>query len=130
MTYIITSLCLRDGGCIEVCPVDCIVPGEPLDEWPTMYIDPETCIDCGACVPECPYEAIFPEDEVPAAFEAAGGENINRLDLSGHYEGTDFEDNPVVLDTISELEAGEIIDLTEDIQSNYDFFEDGPGYGD
>ena len=29
-----------------------------------------------------------------------------------------------------ELEAGEIIDLTEDIQVNYDFFEDGPGYGD
>ena len=28
MTHIITSLCLRDRGCIEVCPVECIVPGE------------------------------------------------------------------------------------------------------
>ena len=27
MTHIITSLCLRDGACVEVCPVDCI----PLD---------------------------------------------------------------------------------------------------
>jgi NAD-dependent dihydropyrimidine dehydrogenase PreA subunit len=130
MTYIITSLCLRDSGCIDVCPVDCIVPGEPEDGWPQMYIDPETCIDCGACVPECPYEAIFPEDEVPAAFEAAGGEYINRVGLTDHYEGEDAEGNPVVLDTTKQLEAGEIVDLTEDIQINYDFFEEGPGYGD
>ncbi|MBI3177439.1 MAG: 4Fe-4S binding protein, partial [Chloroflexi bacterium] len=27
MTHIITSLCLRDGGCVEVCPVECIIPG-------------------------------------------------------------------------------------------------------
>ena len=27
MTHIITSLCLRDGACTEVCPVDCIIPG-------------------------------------------------------------------------------------------------------
>ncbi len=130
MTYIITSLCLRDGGCIEVCPVDCIVPGEPEEGWPQMYIDPETCIDCGACVPECPYEAIFPEDEVPAAYEAAGGEYINRVGLAGHYEGEDAEGSPVILDTVKQLELGEIVDLTEDIQANYDFFEEGPGYGD
>ena len=36
MTYIITSLCLRDAGCIEVCPVECIVPGDPVEEWPIM----------------------------------------------------------------------------------------------
>jgi ferredoxin len=130
MTYIITSLCLRDGGCMDVCPVDCIVPGEPEDGWPQMYIDPETCIDCGACVPECPYEAIFPEDEVPDAYESAGGEYINRVEFSGHYEGEDAEGSPVILDTVKQLEAGEIIDLTEDIQLNYDFFEEGPGYGD
>ena len=29
MTHIITSLCLRDSGCVEVCPVECIVPGVP-----------------------------------------------------------------------------------------------------
>jgi NAD-dependent dihydropyrimidine dehydrogenase PreA subunit len=130
MTHIITSLCLRDGGCIEVCPVDCIVAGVPEDGWPQMYIDPETCIDCGACIPECPYEAIFTEEEVPAAFEAAGGEFINRPDLTGSYEGEDVDGNPVILNTVRELEAGEVIDLTDDIQVNYDFFEEGPGYGD
>ena len=60
MTHIITSLCIRDRGCIDVCPVECIVPGEPVAEWPWMYIDPDTCIDCGACIPECPFLAIFP----------------------------------------------------------------------
>ena len=24
MTHIITSLCLRDSGCVDVCPVECI----------------------------------------------------------------------------------------------------------
>lgn len=128
MTHIITSLCLRDGGCIEVCPVDCIIAGKPIEEWPWMYIDPDVCIDCGACIPECPFEAIFMEDEVPDAYEASGGEYINRLGLDGHYEATDHYDEPVVLDTVRQLEEGEIVDLTEDIQANYDFFSDGPGY--
>jgi ferredoxin len=128
MTHIITSLCLRDGGCIEVCPVECIVPGQPIDKWPWMYIDPDTCIDCGACVPECPYEAIFMEDEVPSDYQAAGGEYISRVGLTGHYENTDHDGNDVVLDCVRKLDEGEILDLTEDIQANYDFFTDGPGY--
>ena len=45
MTHVITSLCLRDGGCVTVCPVECIVPGKPVEEWPLFYIDPDTCID-------------------------------------------------------------------------------------
>jgi len=53
MTYIITSLCLRDGGCMDVC---------------------------------------------------------------------------VVLETTRQLEAGEVIDLTPDIEENYKFFAEGPGY--
>jgi ferredoxin--NADP+ reductase len=84
MTHIITSICLPDGACVEVCPVECIVPGAS-EEWPLYYIDPDTCIDCGACVPECPVDAIFPEEDVPEEYEA-------------------------------------------DIQVNYDFFGDGPGY--
>ena len=99
MTHIVTSLCVRDRGCIEVCPVECMVPGQPVNEWPWIYIDPDTCIDCGACVPECPYAAIFPEDGVQ-----------------------------VVLETTKQLEAGEVVDLTADIQPNYDFFTSGPGY--
>ncbi len=128
MTHIITSLCLRDGGCIDVCPVDCIIPGKPESEWPWMYIDPDTCIDCGACIPECPYDAIFEEDDVPEDYIASGGEYISRVGLTGHYEATDHDGDPVVLDTTKQLEAGEVVDLTEDIQPNYDFFDGGPGY--
>ncbi|HBY93663.1 MAG TPA: ferredoxin [Chloroflexi bacterium] len=70
MAYVITSLCIRDGACVEVCPVNCIVPGATSNaDWPFFYVDPDTCIDCGACGPACPVEAIFPEDEVPAEYE-------------------------------------------------------------
>ena len=31
MTHVITSLCLRDNGCLSVCPVDCIQPGTPSE---------------------------------------------------------------------------------------------------
>ncbi len=76
MTHVITSLCTRDGACVEVCPVECIVPGPTGNaDWPYFYIDPDTCIDCGACVPVCPPAAIFPLDEVPAEFEADIAQN-------------------------------------------------------
>lgn len=67
MAYIITDLCTREGDCVEVCPVDCIVPSPKGNvEYPLFYIDPDVCIDCGACVPVCPPEAIFPEADLPA----------------------------------------------------------------
>ncbi len=132
MAYVITSLCLRDGACVEVCPVECIVPGKPVDEWPLYYIDPETCIDCGACVPECPLEAIFPEDEVPSDYEAKGGEKISMpAGTEGFdevYDGTDHNGDPVHLEHVKTLEPGEIVDLTPAIEWNRAFFEEGPGY--
>ena len=128
MTHVITSLCLRDSGCVEVCPVECITPGKPQAEWPLFYIDPDTCIDCGACVPECPYSAIFPEDEVPAAYTAKGGEFISRIGLTGHYEGTNHHGDAVVLDSVKQLAAGETVDLSADIQANADYYKKGPGY--
>ncbi len=128
MTHVITSLCVRDRGCIEVCPVECIIPGQAAAGWPMVYIDPDTCIDCGACVPECPFSAIFPEDEVPAAYTAKGGEFINKPGLAGHYEGSNHHGKTVVLETTRQLAAGEIVDLTSDTQVNSDFFKSGPGY--
>jgi ferredoxin len=70
MPYVITGLCIRDGACAEVCPVECIVAGPEDDpKWGMAYwIDPDTCIDCGACAPECPSDAIFPDDEVPEEY--------------------------------------------------------------
>lgn len=71
MTYVITSPCIgvKDGSCVDVCPVDCIHPaaGEPgYDGEEMLYINPEECIDCGACEPACPVTAIFEESATPA----------------------------------------------------------------
>ena len=131
MTHIVTRLCLRDTACIEVCPVECMVLGQPQKEWPWLYIDPETCIDCGACVPECPYEAIFPEEEVP--FDYTAGEGIWIINTKEALpDGKPFKGeiggHEVDLLNAKELEAGTVLDLTEDIPPNYDFFDEGPGY--
>ena len=135
MTHIVTRLCLRDTACVEVCPVECMVLGKPEAEWPWLYSDPDTCIDCGACVPECPYEAIFPEEEVPFDFEVQdihdggtwiamkkedqAGEPLNGVAIGGHTVN--------VLNGVK-IAPGEVLDLTEDIEPNYDFFSEGPGY--
>jgi hypothetical protein len=34
----------------------------------------------------------------------------------------------VVLDTVKQLAAGEVVNLRDDIQPNYDYFKNGPGY--
>lgn len=70
MPYVITEPCVgtTDRSCVEVCPVDCIHPGEG-EETDQLYIDPESCIDCGACVPECPVEAIYLDSDVPDEWE-------------------------------------------------------------
>jgi NAD-dependent dihydropyrimidine dehydrogenase PreA subunit len=110
MTHVITSLCLRDGACVEVCPVECIVAGQPEAEWPWYFIDPATCIDCGACVPECPYEAIFPLEDVPAAYELADDQEVQPFSGARYKAG------------------GTIVDLTDSIAHNATFFTGGPGY--
>ena len=64
MTYVITDACIdvKDGTCLEVCPVDCIYEGGR-----TLYIQPDECIDCGLCVTVCPVQAIYEDADVPAA---------------------------------------------------------------
>jgi ferredoxin len=132
MTHIITSLCLRDSGCVDVCPVECIVPGKPVDQWPWFYIDPDTCIDCGACIPECPFEAIFTEDEVPSAYAAKGGERISMpAGVAGFtevFDGQDHHGGAVHLEHVKTLAAGEVVDLRPDTAKNYEYFKTGPGY--
>jgi ferredoxin len=132
MAHVITNLCLRDGGCATVCPVECIVPGKPEDKWSSFYIDADTCIDCGACVSECPFNAIFPEDEVPAAYKAKGGEYLSMpkgtAGFTEVFDGKDHEGKPVHLVATRVLAAGEVVDLTPAIKTNADFFKSGPGY--
>lgn len=58
MTYKITELCIKCGGCFYECPAGVISEGE------TQYvIDPAKCTDCGNCVTEyhCPAWAIEKE---------------------------------------------------------------------
>lgn len=132
MTHVITALCMRDGGCATVCPVECIVPGKPEDEYPWYYIDPDTCIDCGACVAECPFNAIFPDSDVPGAYVARGGEYLSMpVGTPGYdtqYKGKNHDGDPVHLSTTRILAAGEKVDLTPAAQMNTDFFSSGPGY--
>jgi ferredoxin len=111
VTHVITSLCLRDSACVNVCPVDCIVPGKPEDAWPWFYIDADTCIDCGACIPECPFEAIFPEDGVPGAYTMKAGQQRTPAGGQRYTAG-----------------GGEVVDLSGDIAVNTAFFKQGPGY--
>lgn len=132
MTHIVTRLCLRDTACVEVCPVECMVLGKPEDKWPWLYIDPDTCIDCGACVPECPYEAIFPEEEVPFDYSAPAGvwiaNTVELLPGGQKLVNADIDGHTVNVLNAKQLSGGEILDLTEDIPANYDFFSEGPGY--
>lgn len=70
MTYVIVQPCVgvKDGSCVDVCPVDCIHPAEGESDFESvdmLYINPEECIDCGACEPACPVSAIFEESAVP-----------------------------------------------------------------
>ena len=136
MTHIVTRLCLRDTACVEVCPVECMVLGQPQSEWPWLYIDPETCIDCGACVPECPYEAIFPEEEVPFDYVVKGDDvpdgrwiidTKENLPDGAPYKGK-VGDHEVDLLNAKFMPNGTEMDLTEDIEPNYNFFDEGPGY--
>ncbi len=132
MPRIITNLCQRDASCVEVCPVDCIAPGEPVEEYPTYYIDPDACIDCGACEVECPNSAIYELEEVPSDFEAEGGESLSApADTAGFSEELRIEDShdePVFLPAVKILKKGEIVDLTHAIENNAIFFTEGPGY--
>lgn len=111
MPHVVTSLCLRDGACVDVCPSESIIPGFPESEWPWYYIDPESCIDCAACATECPFEAIFEEADVPDAYKMSAGQE--RVPHGGARYAA---------------QGGEIVDLTEDIQWNQKFFTEGPGY--
>ena len=74
MAFVIVEGCLGEvyAQCVEVCPVDCIHPGEYNGE-AFMVIDPDSCIDCTLCKPACPIDAIVETEE-----EAPEWAEINR----------------------------------------------------
>ncbi len=69
MAYVITEPCVgvKDGACVDVCPVDCIYT---TDDDQQFFINPDECIDCAACEPVCPVTAIFAEDAVPEQWKS------------------------------------------------------------
>ena len=69
-SYVITDPCIgvKDGTCVEVCPVDCIATTDDADQF---FIDPALCIACEQCVLVCPVDAIYLEHEVPAEWKAS-----------------------------------------------------------
>jgi len=83
MSYIIGKACIGciDGGCLKVCPVDCIhgpinttgMGKESLNMTEQekvgkqLYINPIDCINCGACIAECPVDAIYRDEEFAIA---------------------------------------------------------------
>jgi NAD-dependent dihydropyrimidine dehydrogenase PreA subunit len=72
--HVITEPCIdvKDGGCVVVCPVDCIYEGARM-----LYIQPDECINCGLCVSICPVDAIYADDRLPASqvrFQAVNAE--------------------------------------------------------
>ena len=64
MSYVITGACLGEqyAKCTEVCPADCIYPGEHENQT-FMVIDPDQCINCHACLDVCPVNAIVASEE-------------------------------------------------------------------
>ncbi len=70
--FIDDQKCVLCGGCIDICPHNCImmisrdkieseglIEGEVSGDWDAvMAIDEEKCIRCGLCVKRCPVDAI------------------------------------------------------------------------
>ena len=83
MTHIITEPCVgvKDGACVDVCPVDCIY-GKKEQDWDMLYIHPEECIDCGLCIDACPVQAIYPLEEVPDKWKEFVGKNYEKFGLA------------------------------------------------
>jgi len=84
VTYVIAQPCvdLKDRGCVDECPVDCIYEGSRM-----LYIHPDECVDCGACEPVCPVEAIFYEDDTPEQWKDYYNANVDFFDDLGSPGG-------------------------------------------
>ena len=75
MAIVIAEPCIgvKDGACVEVCPVDAIhpLPGEAGHaDADQIFINASECICCNLCISECPVGAIFAEEDLPAEWRA------------------------------------------------------------
>jgi len=95
MTYIIAEPCVdvKDKACVEVCPVDCIHPGDYNGEV-FMVIDPDSCIDCTLCKPACPIDAIVETEDDDPEWAAINAELAEEFMENDPVEMRDRDDPP------------------------------------
>jgi formate dehydrogenase beta subunit len=80
------SLCILCGGCVDICPENCIriIPMETIDgveaarPSSALVIQEDLCIRCGLCVDRCPTDALSLQgwseaSTAPIALEPVGG---------------------------------------------------------
>src|SRR5947208_8739251 len=60
--YVIAEPCIKDGSCVEGCPVACIHTTPDAEQ---CYIDPDVCIECEQCKIVCPVQAVHLDVELP-----------------------------------------------------------------
>jgi len=134
MPNVITDLCLRDGSCMDTCPVDCIVPGKPEGLWPHYYIDPISCIDCGRLCDrmsprcnlshcrKCPrFIMLLPVHVYLGLLEIPGFDET--------YNGTDNNGIPIFLKhTLFAHEEYNYRFKAMQARKTLTFFSEGPGY--
>jgi uncharacterized protein GlcG (DUF336 family)/NAD-dependent dihydropyrimidine dehydrogenase PreA subunit len=94
MPYVITELCVKDGSCVEVCPVECI---HTMPTSPQFYIDPDLCIECQQCFVVCPVQAVFFDTELPTEYLIAARVNAD------FFRGTKEIPGPVPLETAKHI---------------------------
>jgi ferredoxin--NADP+ reductase len=75
MPSVITEKCLGEvyAQCVEVCPVNCIHPGQYQGQ-AFMVINPEECTECGTCVSACPVGAIAENTDIDPAYAKINAE--------------------------------------------------------
>jgi len=97
-TYVIVEPCVdvKDGTCVEVCPVDCI---ETTSEDNQFFIDPDLCIACEQCVLVCPVDAILLEHEVPEQW-------TSYIEKNAAFFRSDEKEKP----TVTTEEAGRLVE--------------------
>ena len=99
-TYVITEPCIgvKNGMCVEVCPVDCI---HTTDEDDQFFVDPSVCIACEQCALVCPVEAVYLDKDLPSDMTGYLEKNAN------FYRRTKGEPMPVPSEkAIQMIQAG------------------------
>ncbi len=94
MPYVITELCIKDGACVDVCPVECIHTTPTAAQF---YIDPDICIECQQCFIVCPAQAVFFDTELPTEYLISTEINANFFRETKEIPG------PVPLETARQM---------------------------